>query len=171
MFLMNTAQLHTIFLSLGSNLGNRTLNLDNARKAILHAGNTVVAVSGIYETVSWGYESEHLFYNQCIQIKSELDPGDFISLIQQIEQDTGRKRSVKTYLDRVIDIDILFYDDLIIDTADIHIPHPSMQFRKFVLIPLNEIASRIKHPVLNMTISDLLEICKDEGRIRRLPDK
>ncbi|MFC2090885.1 2-amino-4-hydroxy-6-hydroxymethyldihydropteridine diphosphokinase [Bacteroidota bacterium] len=170
-FEMSITKQHTVWLSLGSNLGDRSLNLKNARDAIRLAGNRIISVSGIYESSPWGYNSEHSFYNQCIEVRSSLDPLNVLLLIKDIERTAGRERVEGSYSDRTLDIDILFYDDLVMDTGDLSIPHPLMKDRYFVLYPLNEIAAEKKHPVWHKTVSEFLETCPDEGTIRRLPDK
>ncbi len=158
-------------LSLGSNLGDRAGNIALAKKEIEKAGNTVLSESGIYESSPWGYESEHAFYNQCIEAGSHLEPLDFLVMVKRIEKEMGRVKTDDRYVDRIIDIDILFCDDLIVNMDELTIPHPYLQERRFVLLPLAEITPGKIHPVSNYSVLELLKSCPDKGIIRRLPDK
>ena len=131
---------HTIYLSLGSNLGNRRqLLLDAIEKINKKVGN-VVRQSSFYETEPWGFESKNLFLNAVVKVTTELSPTDLLKVTQQIEREMGRTEKTGThYHDRPIDIDILLYDDLRVDLPELKIPHPLMQERDFVLVPLREI--------------------------------
>ena len=131
---------HTIYLSLGSNLGNRRqLLLDAIEKINKKVGN-VVRQSSFYETEPWGFESKNLFLNAVVKVTTELSPTDLLKVTQQIEREMGRTEKTGThYHDRPIDIDILLYDDLHVDLPELKIPHPLMQERDFVLVPLREI--------------------------------
>ncbi len=117
--------------------------------------------SAIYESRSWGYKSENLFYNQCIEIRTDQGLGDCLDLIQEIECFFGREREGAEYQDRKLDIDILFYNEIIADTELLKVPHPRLHQRKFVLIPLVEILPDLVHPVFHKTISELLLRCED----------
>ena len=138
---------HTVYLSLGSNLGNRKqLLLDAIEKINKKVGN-VVRQSSFYETKPWGFESENLFLNAAVKVTTKLSPTDLLEVTQQIEREMGRKKKTTynfrqqtpNYSDRPIDIDILLYDDLHVDLPELKIPHPLMQERDFVLVPLREI--------------------------------
>ncbi len=138
---------HTVYLSLGSNLGNRRqLLLDAIEKINKKVGN-VVRQSSFYETKPWGFESENLFLNAAVKVKTKLSPTELLEVTQQIEREMGRKKKTTynfrqqtpNYSDRPIDIDILLYDDLHVDLPELKIPHPLMQERDFVLVPLREI--------------------------------
>ncbi|MEN8227539.1 MAG: 2-amino-4-hydroxy-6-hydroxymethyldihydropteridine diphosphokinase [Bacteroidota bacterium] len=155
-----------IYLSLGSNLGDRLRNLEAARVLLGKQLGSPFAVSRIYESISWGYTSEHLFYNCCLSVVTRLDPLPLMDEILSIEKRLGRERGVKGYADRLIDIDLLLYEDLIMDHPRLKIPHPAMEQRRFVLEPLSEIAPDLIHPVLGLTISKMLEQCQDQGEIR-----
>ncbi len=138
---------HTVYLSLGSNLGNRRqLLLDAIEKINKKVGN-VVRQSSFYETKPWGFESENCFLNAVIKVTTELSPLELLSVTHEIEREMGRRKkttlnsqlSTPNYSDRPIDIDILLYDDLHVDLPELKIPHPLMQERDFVLLPLREI--------------------------------
>ena len=138
---------HTVYLSLGSNLGNRKqLLLDAIEKINKKVGN-VVRQSSFYETKPWGFESENLFLNAAVKVTTKLSPTELLEVTQQIEREMGRKKKTTynfrqqtpNYSDRPIDIDILLYDDLHVDLPELKIPPPLMQERDFVLVPLREI--------------------------------
>ncbi len=138
---------HTVYLSLGSNLGNRKqLLLDAIEKINKKVGN-VVRQSSFYETKPWGFESENLFLNAAVKVTTKFSPTELLEVTQQIEREMGRKKKTTynfrqqtpNYSDRSIDIDILLYDDLHVDLPELKIPHPLMQERDFVLVPLREI--------------------------------
>lgn len=138
---------HTVYLGLGSNLGNRRqLLLDAIEKINKKVGN-VVRQSSFYETKPWGFESENLFLNAAVKVTTKLSPTELLEVTQQIEREMGRRKkttlnsqlSTPNYSDRPIDIDILLYDDLHVDLPELKIPHPLMQERDFVLVPLREI--------------------------------
>jgi 2-amino-4-hydroxy-6-hydroxymethyldihydropteridine diphosphokinase len=139
---MDVGRRHRVYLGLGSNLGNRE---ENIRKAILLIGErvgTVLRQSSLIETEPWGFESENSFLNGVILVETTFTPRQTLKATQKIERELGRKRksdSLKKYADRPIDIDILLYDDLTIDEPDLKIPHPLMEQRDFVMIPLREI--------------------------------
>jgi len=159
-----------VFLQLGSNEGNRQQNLILASGFIsLHLGN-ILKKSGIYETEPWNMQKDTVwFLNQVLLIETDLSPVALLSKIKEYEKKHGRKIRKdrnKKYEDRVIDIDILFYGDLIVNTHDLSIPHPLLHMRRFVLLPLNEIAPDFIHPIFNKTISELLSECNDETVVK-----
>ena len=133
--------MHTVYLSLGSNLGDKEQNLASAISEIARRIGDITAQSALLETEPWGFDSENTFLNAAVRVETELSPLDLLHATQQIEQDLGRthKSQHGQYHDRIIDIDILLYDDLHIQTPELTIPHPLMQQRDFVLIPLKEI--------------------------------
>ena len=151
-----------IFLLLGSNLGDKLSYLTKARIAIEKQIGTIIQSSKIYKTSAWGLESQADFYNLVILIESELLPVPLLQSIHQIEADLDRKR-IKKWAERSIDIDILYYENQIIDKTrpDLHIPHLLLHERKFTLIPLVEIAPDFIHPRLQKTNLELLQTCKD----------
>lgn len=133
--------MHTVYLGLGSNLGDRERNLREAIRLISDRVGRVTRQSSFIETKPWGYESTHQYTNAVILCETAKTPREVLLLTQQIERDMGRKtKSVAGgYADRTLDIDILLYDDLIVDEPDLKIPHPLMHQRDFVMIPLREI--------------------------------
>ncbi|MBO7581695.1 MAG: 2-amino-4-hydroxy-6-hydroxymethyldihydropteridine diphosphokinase [Bacteroidaceae bacterium] len=139
--------MHTVYLSLGTNLGDKEKNLVSAIKEIEMRIGPVRAQSAFLTTEPWGFESENTFLNAAVRVETELSPNALLRITQQIEREMGRTRkssvdpqqSTVIYHDRIIDIDILLYDDLHINTKKLTIPHPHMHERDFVLIPLKEI--------------------------------
>ena len=151
-------------LLLGSNLGDRKLFLQNAIIEIeIHAGN-ILKKSSLYETAPWGTKSENGYLNQAILIETIFFPKELLKIAQKIELDLGRTRSIR-WEDRVIDIDILLYENEITLSPTLTIPHPEMQNRRFALVPVCEIARDWLHPILNVDMNDLLENCKDQGDV------
>ncbi|MBR5298198.1 MAG: 2-amino-4-hydroxy-6-hydroxymethyldihydropteridine diphosphokinase [Parabacteroides sp.] len=146
------------YLGLGTNLGNKRQNLITAAALLAERVGDILALSGFYETEPWGFESDHSFLNAAIKLKTSLSPSSLLAFTQEIEIELGRTTKSKGfYQDRVIDIDLLLYDDVVLDTADLKIPHPLMAKRKFVLEPLSEIAPFVVHPILKQSIKDLKE--------------
>ncbi len=150
-----------IYLSIGSNKGNRYSFIKEALRLIRKDMGKVILMSKIYETKSWGFHSDD-FLNICIMIKSELLPAELLNKLKNIEDRIGRIRNSTKLLAREIDIDILFYSDKIVDHKDLIIPHPRLHLRNFVLYPLNDIASDFIHPILLKPINELLEECEDD---------
>jgi len=158
----------TTYLSLGSNQGNKLNNLQYAIDEINQIIGHVKKVSSVYKTKSWGFEGDD-FYNICIEISSSLSPEKMLQSVLNIEQKLGRTRHEgKTYHNRIIDIDILLFDDEIIFFNDLKVPHPEMLNRKFVLVPLTEIAPNIIHPITKRTILICLEQCHDSQAIEKI---
>lgn len=133
--------MHTVYLSLGSNLGDKEQNLASAISEIARRIGDITAQSAFLETEPWGFDSDNTFLNAAVCVETQLSPYELLHTTQQIERDLGRKQKSErgVYHDRIIDIDILLYDDLHIQTPELTIPHPLMQQRDFVLIPLKEI--------------------------------
>ena len=150
-----------IYLSIGSNKGNRYSFIKEALRLIRKDIGKVILMSKIYETKSWGFHSDD-FLNICIMIKSELLPAELLNKLKNIEDRIGRIRNSTKILAREIDIDILFYSGKIVDYKDLIIPHPRLHLRNFVLYPLNDIASDFIHPILLKPINELLEECEDD---------
>ena len=146
------------YLSLGTNLGNKRRNLITAAALLAERVGDILALSGFYETEPWGFDSENTFLNTALKLRTSLSPSALLTVTQAIEKELGRTvKSKDFYQDRVIDIDILLYDDLVLDTVDLKIPHPLMEKRAFVLNPLSEIAPFVVHPILKQSIKDLNE--------------
>jgi 2-amino-4-hydroxy-6-hydroxymethyldihydropteridine diphosphokinase len=152
--------MNEVYLLTGGNIGNRLEYLSKAKKAIEKRCGSILQESSIYETAAWGMEDQEAFLNQVLGIETSFNPQKLLKSILRIEEDLGRKRELK-YGPRTIDIDILFFNDEVIDEQGLKIPHPEIQNRKFVLAPLNEIASNKIHPVFQKTISQLLAECPD----------
>lgn len=157
----------TAYLSIGSNLGEREIIL---QKAIFEIGNVagdVRQVSGIYETPSWGFKGED-FLNACIELQTLLSPEDLLSKLLGIEKSFGRERNeTGNYQSRTLDLDIIYYENDIINTDSLTIPHPKLQDRKFILKPLADISPQYYHPILNKDTRNLLQECKDKSDITK----
>jgi 2-amino-4-hydroxy-6-hydroxymethyldihydropteridine diphosphokinase len=156
------------FLGLGTNLGDREENLKKAIENISAFAGEVISFSQIYETEPWGFRSEDHFFNMVIQIKTNLKPVDLLKQLLKIEIQMGRARGTEKYSSRIIDIDILLYENEIINKPYLKVPHPMIQERKFVLVPLCDIAPGMIHPVLNKTFKILLEECDDESIVKKI---
>ena len=161
--------MNLIYLSLGSNLGHREHNLEEALEKIQNRIGGLEAISRIYETESWGYSSENRFFNCCLSLRTKMDPLDLMELLLEIEHEMGRHREGKGYSDRLIDIDLLLYGDIQLDLPSLKVPHPAMGERKFVLAPLAEIAPELIHPVAGISISRMLDLCSDPSAVHPLP--
>ncbi len=158
-----------IYLLLGSNLGDSISILRRAKKEIsLHIG-TIVQSSSIYKTKAWGIENQPDFLNQALEIISDLSPEVMLGKINEIEHRLGRVRYEK-WRERVIDIDILYFGDQIINTSELNIPHPENQNRNFVLAPMAEIAPQFVHPILGQTQISLLKSSKDPLLVELMMD-
>lgn len=155
------------YLSIGSNLGHRYLNIQEALFQIHDKIGEVRAVSRVYESASWGFEG-HDFYNVCIALRTVLPPPDLLNGILSIEKRLGRiRRNTKEYASRTVDVDILYYENEIIDTEQLTIPHPKLHERRFVLRPLADIAPQHYHPILKKDTRNLLQECKDQNTPRK----
>jgi 2-amino-4-hydroxy-6-hydroxymethyldihydropteridine diphosphokinase len=152
---------------LGGNIGDRREALEEAASRLRELPARILNKSSIYETEPWGYSSGAVYFNQCLEIAHSLEPGALLSACQKIEKNMGRRKTKEGYEDRIIDIDLLFIEDMIINQADLRIPHPEIQKRRFVLEPLNEISSDLVHPVLKKTIRTLLKECKDPLKVNK----
>ncbi len=158
----------TTYLSLGSNLGNKLENLQLAIDQIESLIGHVRQISSVYKTKSWGFDGDD-FYNICIEISSSLNPERMIAMVLAIENKLGRSRTNETgYNNRIIDIDMLLFDDEIIFYDNLKVPHPDMLKRKFVLVPLTEIAPNIIHPIAKKTILICLQNCEDNETIEKI---
>jgi 2-amino-4-hydroxy-6-hydroxymethyldihydropteridine diphosphokinase len=152
---------HTAYLLAGSNMGNPLVMLQQAADAIVSNGlGEIVARSSIYKTAAWGKQDQADFLNQALQLTTFLDPENLLSGLLKIELEMGRQRLQKND-PRTIDLDIIFFDAVVLNTEHLSIPHPLMHLRRFVLQPLYEIAPNFVHPVLKKTVTLLLETCPD----------
>ncbi|MBR1720580.1 MAG: 2-amino-4-hydroxy-6-hydroxymethyldihydropteridine diphosphokinase [Phocaeicola sp.] len=147
----------TVYLGLGTNLGDKEVQLRTAVNEIEKRIGRIMILSAFYTTIPWGFTSEHTFLNAACAVETFLDPYELLSVTQDIEKNLGRKhKSVEHhYADRLIDIDILFFDQIIIHEPDLQIPHPLLTKRDFVLKPLVEIAPDLVHPINHLTIRKL----------------
>lgn len=149
----------TVYLGLGTNLGDKEANLRTAIYKLQERIGKQVSLSSFYETAPWGFESNHSFLNAAIGLETSLSPIEILHITQEIEKELGRtKKSVNgSYSDRLIDIDILLYDTLVLQTPELTIPHPLMTERDFVMKPLIEIAGNVIHPIRQKTLSELYQ--------------
>jgi 2-amino-4-hydroxy-6-hydroxymethyldihydropteridine diphosphokinase len=152
-----------VYIGLGSNLEDREGNLNEAIKRIGETAGELGMTSSVYETEPWGFQADEQFLNMAVEINTSLNPVKLMEYLLKIESRMGRVRSEEQYSSRLIDIDILLYGDVIVHDMDLVIPHPRMHERKFVLVPLNEIAPLAVHPVLKKTVRELLQVCSDTG--------
>ncbi|MGL5893368.1 MAG: 2-amino-4-hydroxy-6-hydroxymethyldihydropteridine diphosphokinase [Bacteroidales bacterium] len=146
------------YLGLGSNLGNLEDNLHNAIVEISERVGTIMSQSALFHSAPWGFESDNKFLNQVIKVETTLDPYALLERTKEIEIHLGRKKKSIDggYSDRIIDIDIILYDQLVLNDPILTIPHPLMQQRDFVLLPLQEIASEVIYPLNKVTIGELI---------------
>ena len=150
-----------VYLSIGSNKGNRSVLINKAIDEIEKKVGIIISRSSIYQSKSWGFDSND-FYNLCLLIDTDIMPKSLLINLKKIEKSMGREDVDGSYSDRLIDIDILFYDNITTDLEDLKIPHPKIEIRKFVLVPMLEIADDYVHPILNKTIKELYNDCSDK---------
>lgn len=149
-----------IFLLLGSNMGDRVNILMQAISALEEKGVEIVNKSSIYETAAWGKTDQQAFLNQVLQVKTSLDAHELLEVILEIELQLGRVRKVK-WGERIIDIDILYFNNVVFKDSDLEIPHPGIPYRRFTLIPLVEICAQFIHPEKQISQKVLLDNCED----------
>jgi len=154
-----------VYLSIGGNLGNREQLIESAREAIAARIGAIKKSSSIYESEAWGFESESNFLNQVLMVETSLSPAAIMLEISYIESKLGRERNGKGYTSRTMDIDVLFYDHLILYTPELIVPHKQLHKRRFILEPLKEIAPDFIHPLFSITINEIAISCTDAGKV------
>jgi len=160
----------TAYLSIGGNLGDRLTNLKRCVELIIKNIGVIKEKSSVYETNAWGNENQPDFLNIVVSVETVLDPYELLEQIHNIELKLGRNR-LQHWGQRTIDIDILFYDQMVINIDNLTIPHPFIQERMFVLEPLNEIFPKFIHPILKKSVKELYKECKDKLSVRKLKEK
>jgi 2-amino-4-hydroxy-6-hydroxymethyldihydropteridine diphosphokinase len=158
------------YLSLGSNLGDRRNHLARALAALKRARLKVLRSSSVYRTQPVGYADQPWFYNQVVEVSTDLEPAELLALIKTVEKGLGR-RSAPRNRPRTIDIDILIAEDRVVATRPLTVPHPRMAQRNFVLVPLLEIAPAAVHPLLQEPISELYKRSRDKAQVIQIPKK
>jgi len=160
---------HTVYLSLGSNLGDRAAHIERALARLDEEGARVVKRSSFYQTEPVEFLAQGWFLNMAVEAETELMPRQLLRVIRRIERELGRKRIMRSG-PRTIDIDILMFGANIVRAAELEIPHPRMMERRFVLVPMAEIAPALRHPVLRLTMAELLAGTKDRSQVRKMND-
>lgn len=162
---------HRVFIGIGSNLGDRRANCREARERIQQLPDTrVVKESSLYESEPHG-NAKTWFANSVIEIETEMGAPELLKQLKAIEEQMGRKRvKGKRWGSRIIDLDILFYDMEIVEKRNLKIPHKRLPERRFVLLPLSELAPQLIHPNLNLSVSEMLATVKDHKRIHLMPE-
>ncbi len=159
--------MENVYLLLGSNETDRFGNLEKACEWIALRCGKILKKSALYETEAWGLNEQNAFINQAVLIETSFAPKELLLQLKAIEKEIGRVETVK-WGPRVIDIDILFYGNDVLDTEELKVPHPFLHERRFTLAPLNEIAAEFVHPVLNKTVNELLQNCNDTSLVKRI---
>jgi 2-amino-4-hydroxy-6-hydroxymethyldihydropteridine diphosphokinase len=155
------------FLLLGTNLGDRKKNLVDACRLIEESVGKIIKRSSVYETEPWGKKEQPEFFNQAIEVGTELSAREVLRAVTEIEKKLGRKREER-WGERTMDIDILFYGGEIIESENLVVPHPRIADRRFVLEPLAEIGGEVVHPVVKMKVREMLERCEDELKVVKI---
>ena len=156
-----------VFLLLGSNRGDRKEMISQATGEIGNRIGETVKTSSIYETEPWGYNDPESFLNQVLVVETTLNSGEVLNQILEIESGLGRTRTIGKITGRTMDIDILFYDNLVLHSGLLIIPHPRLHLRRFTLVPLVELDPGKLHPVFNRTVEQLLNECEDQSEVKK----
>lgn len=160
-------RMERLYLLLGGNLGDKKQIFSHTINLLKTEIGSIETISSIYETEPWGFQSDDLFWNQALVLLTDFSPYECLEKIHQIEKKIGRIRTNHQYTSRIIDIDILFYNDLVMDEPELQIPHPRMIERNFVLVPLAEIAPEKFHPVFRKTVDQMLADCQDKLKVQK----
>jgi len=160
--------MNTAYVLLGGNKGERLINIGKSISFIEELVGPISNKSKIYVTAAWGNTNQPDFYNQVICVNTTLSASALLQTLLSIENQLGRQRGDKKWQARTIDLDILFFNNDIIDSPFLKVPHPYLHERKFTLVPLAEIAANFTHPIFNKSIAALLEECKDELEVNPL---
>ena len=159
----------SVFILLGSNLGDRQLLVSQACSMMEERCGRIVSKSRLYESEPWGFKSEHWFLNQVVVLDTEMSPDDLMDALLAIEKELGRDRTTphEGYVSRPMDLDILYWgEDLIVEKQHVIVPHPRLHKRRFTLLPLCDVAPDYVHPILKKTNRQLLDECQDEGIVK-----
>jgi 2-amino-4-hydroxy-6-hydroxymethyldihydropteridine diphosphokinase len=163
---MVLAGMNTAAVLLGGNLGSVAVTFAAARQALHDSGHPIVRASRLYQSPAWGFEAEEPFLNQALLVHTATAPMEFLHFLLHTEETLGRFRaSGAGYSSRTIDMDILLWDDRVMNEPSLQVPHPRMHLRRFALAPLAEIAPDMKHPLLDQTIAELLQHCPDTSTV------
>jgi 2-amino-4-hydroxy-6-hydroxymethyldihydropteridine diphosphokinase len=157
----------SVYLLLGTNLGDRFDNLEKAVQLLAQQTGEVTQKSAVYETAPWGVNDQPPFLNQVVNLQTEMAPDVLLEKVLDIEQQLGRKR-LRKWGERLIDIDILYFEDMIINAERLQVPHPELHNRRFTLVPLQEIAPDFIHPIFAQTTTELLEECPDKLEVKQV---
>ncbi len=159
--------LHRVYVSFGSNLGDRIGSIQSALQLIGENAGKIKQISPYYENKPWGFTSPNMFINGCVEFQTTLSPFDLLKELKSAEHALGRMVNQRQgYADRIIDLDLLLFDDLVLQNETLMIPHPQMSRRLFVLRPLCDIAPAVIHPLLKKSIRTLLDECPDMSELR-----
>jgi 2-amino-4-hydroxy-6-hydroxymethyldihydropteridine diphosphokinase len=158
------------YLLLGSNLGDSLKTLEKAVRMLGNAAGNPVAISPVYETEPWGNVSGGNFYNCVIELETTQSPAHLMKLLLDIERQLGRTRTQDQPEPRTIDIDLLLWEDSIIEEPGLQVPHPRMHLRNFVLAPMVDLAADVMHPVFNKSMKQLLDECTDRSKVKKVSE-
>ena len=160
--------MHKVFLGIGGNIGNKQQNFTKVEDLIEKRLGKILLKSSVYETPPWGFNAEENFWNQVLLIETKFLAEELLWRTKEIEDQFYRQERDVRYSSREMDIDMLYYDDIFMETDKLILPHPRLHQRKFVLVPLVEIAPDFKHPLFRLTSMQMLENCKDESIIKKI---
>ena len=160
--------MHKVFLGIGGNIGNKQQNFTKVEDLIEKRLGKILLKSSVYETPPWGFNAEENFWNQVLLIETKFLAEELLWRTKEIEDQFYRQERDVRYSSREMDIDMLYYDDIFMETDKLILPHPRLHQRKFVLVPLVEIAPDFKHPLFRLTSMQMLENCKDESIIKKV---